>query len=126
MFIFCAIILVSIVTIRPSKYGEQDGVNEESKTKVVVDKDEGWGGDGRGVNRRRKYGDLDMGGWRNGGWKQGGWAGGLPTKRKNNGGGNNGSSEGVKNKGSPGGEIRQGQRVVSVGGEIWRRRWRRY
>ncbi|CAJ2653509.1 unnamed protein product [Trifolium pratense] len=103
MFIFCAIILVSIVTIRPSKYGEQDGVNEESKTKVVVDKDEGWGGDGRGVNRRRKYGDLDMGGWRNGGWKQGGWAGGLPTKRKNNGGGNNRSSEGVKNKGSPGG-----------------------
>jgi hypothetical protein len=86
----------------------------------VIDNDEGWGGDGRGVNSGSKYGDLDMGGWRNGGWKAGGWAGGLPRARENNGGGNKGGSRGGKNKGwTPREEVlRQEQEVVSREGKV--------
>ncbi|GAU18174.1 hypothetical protein TSUD_248750 [Trifolium subterraneum] len=103
-----------------SKMERLHDANEDFKTKIVVDKDEGWGGDGRGVNWGRKYGVIDMGGWRNGGWKQGGWAGGLPRARENNGGENKGSPGGGKNIGSSGGEVEQGQNegIGEEGGDI--------
>ncbi|WJX64238.1 hypothetical protein P8452_49049 [Trifolium repens] len=94
-----------------SKMKRLHGANEESKTKIVIDNDEGWGGDGRGVNWGSKYGDLDMGGWRNGGWKAGGWAGGLPRARENNGGGNKGCTPREE-------VLRQEQQVISRGGEV--------
>ncbi|RHN57231.1 hypothetical protein MtrunA17_Chr5g0438131 [Medicago truncatula] len=46
----CALLLFSVVAIRPSKDEIQYGATEESKTKTRVDTYRGWGGGGQGGN----------------------------------------------------------------------------
>ncbi|KAK2377291.1 hypothetical protein QL285_077990 [Trifolium repens] len=83
VFFLCAIIFISSVATRPSKFEKQFGATEEFETKVGVDGNGGW---------RRGHGD-DNGDWVGSGtW--GGWGGGGGGEDKEHGGENGEEHEG--------------------------------
>ncbi|CAJ2653513.1 nodule-specific glycine-rich protein 1I [Trifolium pratense] len=99
VFFLCAIILVSVVAIRPSKFGKQFDATEEFKTKVGVDGNGGGHGDW--------VGSGTWGGWGGGGGeedKEHGGESGDEHEGDWNGSENEAPGWGDEENGGPGGE----------------------
>ncbi|GAU18176.1 hypothetical protein TSUD_248770 [Trifolium subterraneum] len=64
VFFLCAIIFISVVATRPSKFEKQFGATEESKTKDGIDGNGGWR---RGHDNGDWVGSGTWGGWGGGG-----------------------------------------------------------
>ncbi|WJX24177.1 hypothetical protein P8452_13316 [Trifolium repens] len=93
MFFLCALILLSVVAIEPSKDEKQFGTIEESKTKIGLDDWTIWGGwwgswfgNGGKGNKKGEHGSSVLGSERND--SERGAQGKIEQKRGKNGKGN--------------------------------------
>nr|QAX32791.1 glycine-rich protein [Ononis spinosa] len=70
MIFLCALVLVSVVAIEPSKDENQFGVQEESKTRNGIDSWRDWGGWSWGIDKEKR--EAEEGAKGEGGKEEGG------------------------------------------------------